>query len=106
MNKAEQILAALGGSDIAAIKSAQEKVARISQEVGGALYAQQAEAGDLRDQLLREAAFVEALADDRQHALDVAVAASRGGIDDQADDADEDADDEAADDAAGEDDDI
>jgi molecular chaperone DnaK len=36
---------ALGGSDIAAIKAAQEKVARISQEVGGALYAQQAEAG-------------------------------------------------------------
>ena len=35
---------ALGGSDIEAIKSAQEKVARVSQEVGGALYAQQAEA--------------------------------------------------------------
>jgi molecular chaperone DnaK len=35
---------ALGGSDIDAIKTAQEKVARISQEVGGALYAQQAEA--------------------------------------------------------------
>ncbi|TFV86418.1 molecular chaperone DnaK [Blastococcus sp. CT_GayMR16] len=35
---------ALGGSDIAAIKAAQEKVARVSQEVGGALYAQQAEA--------------------------------------------------------------
>ena len=34
----------LGGSDIAAIKAAQEKVARVSQEVGGALYAQQAEA--------------------------------------------------------------
>ena len=34
---------ALGGSDIEAIKSAQEKVARVSQEVGGALYAQQAE---------------------------------------------------------------
>ncbi|SDF95119.1 molecular chaperone DnaK [Klenkia brasiliensis] len=34
---------ALGGSDIAAIKTAQENVARISQEVGGALYAQQAE---------------------------------------------------------------
>src|SRR3569623_2296971 len=32
---------ALGGSDIAAIKAAQEKVARVSQEVGGALYAQQ-----------------------------------------------------------------
>jgi len=36
---------ALGGSDIDAIKSAQEKVARVSQEVGGALYAQNAEAG-------------------------------------------------------------
>ncbi|MEI4270402.1 molecular chaperone DnaK [Klenkia sp. LSe6-5] len=34
---------ALGGSDVAAIKTAQENVARISQEVGGALYAQQAE---------------------------------------------------------------
>ncbi|HTE73222.1 MAG TPA: molecular chaperone DnaK [Actinomycetes bacterium] len=36
---------ALGGSDIDAIKTAQEKVARVSQEVGGALYAQNAEAG-------------------------------------------------------------
>ncbi|HZB20880.1 MAG TPA: Hsp70 family protein, partial [Blastococcus sp.] len=36
---------ALGGSDIEAIKTAQEKVARVSQEVGGALYAQNAEAG-------------------------------------------------------------
>ena len=36
---------ALGGSDVDAIKSAQEKVARVSQEVGGALYAQNAEAG-------------------------------------------------------------
>jgi molecular chaperone DnaK len=35
---------ALGGSDIEAIKTAQEKVARVSQEVGGAMYAQQAEA--------------------------------------------------------------
>jgi len=35
---------ALGGSDIEAIKTAQEKVARVSQEVGGALYAQQADA--------------------------------------------------------------
>ncbi|MGY1801778.1 molecular chaperone DnaK [Blastococcus sp. SYSU D00922] len=35
---------ALGGSDIEAIKTAQEKVARVSQEVGGALYAQNAEA--------------------------------------------------------------
>jgi molecular chaperone DnaK len=36
---------ALGGSDIESIRKAQENVARISQEVGGALYAQQAEAG-------------------------------------------------------------
>ena len=36
---------ALGGSDIEAIKAAQEKVARVSQEVGGALYSQHAEAG-------------------------------------------------------------
>src|ERR671921_1734622 len=41
----EQSMTIIGGSDIAAIKSAQEKVARVSQEVGGALYAQQAEAG-------------------------------------------------------------
>src|ERR687889_220236 len=40
-----ELRSALGGSDIAAIKSAQEKVARVSQEVGGALYAQQADAG-------------------------------------------------------------
>ncbi|MCF6509886.1 molecular chaperone DnaK [Blastococcus sp. MG754426] len=39
-----ELRSALGGSDVAAIKSAQEKVARVSQEVGGALYAQQAEA--------------------------------------------------------------
>ncbi|SEK89265.1 molecular chaperone DnaK [Blastococcus sp. DSM 46786] len=39
-----ELRSALGGSDIEAIKSAQEKVARVSQEVGGALYAQQAEA--------------------------------------------------------------
>ena len=39
-----ELRSALGGSDIAAIKAAQEKVARVSQEVGGALYAQQAEA--------------------------------------------------------------
>ncbi|WP_456599958.1 molecular chaperone DnaK [Blastococcus sp. SYSU DS0616] len=39
-----ELRSALGGSDIDAIKSAQEKVARVSQEVGGALYAQQAEA--------------------------------------------------------------
>ncbi|MCW2696048.1 MAG: dnaK, partial [Modestobacter sp.] len=35
-----ELRSALGGSDIAAIKAAQEKVARVSQEVGGALYAQ------------------------------------------------------------------
>src|SRR5215217_8033190 len=40
-----ELRSALGGSDIAAIKAAQEKVARVSQEVGGALYSQQAEAG-------------------------------------------------------------
>jgi molecular chaperone DnaK len=39
-----ELRSALGGSDIAAIKAAQEKVARVSQEVGGALYSQQAEA--------------------------------------------------------------
>jgi molecular chaperone DnaK len=39
-----ELRSALGGSDIAAIKAAQEKVARVSQEVGGALYAQQSEA--------------------------------------------------------------
>jgi molecular chaperone DnaK len=39
-----ELRSALGGSDMAAIKGSQEKVARISQEVGGALYAQQAEA--------------------------------------------------------------
>jgi len=40
---------ALGGSDLNAIKAAQEKVSRISQEAGGAMYAQQqagAPAGD------------------------------------------------------------
>src|SRR3978361_714330 len=41
-----ELRSALGGSDIAAIKAAQEKVARVSQEVGGALYAQQAESAD------------------------------------------------------------
>jgi molecular chaperone DnaK len=35
-----ELRSALGGSDIGAIKTAQEKVARVSQEVGGALYAQ------------------------------------------------------------------
>ncbi len=34
-----ELRSALGGSDIGAVKTAQEKVARISQEVGGALYA-------------------------------------------------------------------
>ncbi|MCW2680266.1 MAG: dnaK, partial [Frankiales bacterium] len=37
-----ELKSALGGSDIAAIKSAAEKVATTSQELGGALYAQQA----------------------------------------------------------------
>jgi molecular chaperone DnaK len=42
-----ELRSALGGSDMSAIKSAQEKVARISQEAGGAMYAQQqAAAGD------------------------------------------------------------
>ncbi|MGY1752835.1 molecular chaperone DnaK [Blastococcus sp. SYSU D01042] len=42
-----ELRSALGGSDIEAIKTAQEKVARVSQEVGGALYAQAGgEAGD------------------------------------------------------------
>ncbi|MGY5885797.1 molecular chaperone DnaK [Modestobacter lacusdianchii] len=42
-----ELRSALGGSDIDAIKSAQEKVARVSQEVGGALYAQaQADGAD------------------------------------------------------------
>ncbi|WP_369139318.1 molecular chaperone DnaK [Modestobacter versicolor] len=41
-----ELRSSLGGSDIAAIKTAQEKVARVSQEVGGALYAQaQADGG-------------------------------------------------------------
>src|SRR5690242_4858957 len=39
-----ELRSALGGSDIAAIKAAQEKVARISQEAGGAMYAQQQQA--------------------------------------------------------------
>jgi len=39
-----ELRSALGGSDMNAIKAAQEKVARVSQEVGGALYAQQSEA--------------------------------------------------------------
>jgi molecular chaperone DnaK len=40
-----ELRSALGGSDIGAIKTAQEKVARISQEVGGALYADAQQAG-------------------------------------------------------------
>jgi molecular chaperone DnaK len=40
-----ELRSALGGSDINAVKAAQEKVARVSQEVGGALYSQNAEAG-------------------------------------------------------------
>ncbi|MFP5369517.1 MAG: Hsp70 family protein, partial [Actinomycetes bacterium] len=35
-----ELRSALGGSDISAVKSAQEKVARVSQEIGGAMYAQ------------------------------------------------------------------
>ena len=35
-----ELRSALGGSDIDAIKAAQEKVARVSQEIGGAMYAQ------------------------------------------------------------------
>src|SRR3954454_2983131 len=35
-----ELRSALGGSDIDAIKAAQEKVARVSHEAGGALYAQ------------------------------------------------------------------
>jgi molecular chaperone DnaK len=41
-----ELRSALGGSDLTAIKVAQEKVARISQEAGGAMYAQQQAAGD------------------------------------------------------------
>ncbi|MDT0274678.1 molecular chaperone DnaK [Blastococcus goldschmidtiae] len=41
-----ELRSSLGGSDIEAIKTAQEKVARVSQEVGGALYAQNAEAAE------------------------------------------------------------
>jgi molecular chaperone DnaK len=37
-----ELRSSLGGSDIAAIKTAQEKVARVSQEIGGAMYAQNA----------------------------------------------------------------
>jgi molecular chaperone DnaK len=39
-----ELRSALGGSDIAAIKAAQEKVARLSQDIGGAMYAQNADA--------------------------------------------------------------
>jgi len=37
-----ELRGALGGSDTGAIKSAQEKVAKLSQDIGGAMYAQQA----------------------------------------------------------------
>jgi molecular chaperone DnaK len=40
-----ELRSALGGSDIDAIKAAQEKVARLSQDIGGAMYTQNAEAG-------------------------------------------------------------
>ncbi len=40
-----ELRSALGGSDLAAVKTAQEKVARISQEVGGAMYQQAQAAG-------------------------------------------------------------
>jgi len=36
-----ELRSALGGTDIESIKSAQEKVAHLSQEIGGAMYAQQ-----------------------------------------------------------------
>jgi molecular chaperone DnaK len=39
-----ELRSALGGSDIGAVKTAQEKVARISQEVGGAMYAESQQA--------------------------------------------------------------
>jgi molecular chaperone DnaK len=41
-----ELRSALGGSDVAAIKAAQEKVARVSQEAGGAMYAQQQAGGE------------------------------------------------------------
>jgi molecular chaperone DnaK len=41
-----ELRSALGGSDVEAIKTAQEKVARVSQEVGGALYAQAGESAE------------------------------------------------------------
>jgi molecular chaperone DnaK len=40
-----ELRSALGGSDIAAIRSAQEKVATLSQAIGGALYQQSQAAG-------------------------------------------------------------
>jgi molecular chaperone DnaK len=40
-----ELRSALGGSDLNAVKTAQEKVARISQEVGGAMYQQAQAAG-------------------------------------------------------------
>jgi molecular chaperone DnaK len=41
-----ELRSALGGSDIAAIKTAQEKVAHLSQDIGGAMYAQNAQAAE------------------------------------------------------------
>jgi len=35
-----ELRSALGGSDIEAVKTAHEKVSRLSQEIGGAMYAQ------------------------------------------------------------------
>ncbi|HEV7827005.1 MAG TPA: Hsp70 family protein, partial [Mycobacteriales bacterium] len=40
-----ELRGALGGSDLTAIKSAQERLAKVSQEAGAAMYAQQGEAG-------------------------------------------------------------
>ncbi|HEY0485590.1 MAG TPA: molecular chaperone DnaK [Mycobacteriales bacterium] len=40
-----ELRGALGGSDIAAISAAQERLAKVSQEAGAAMYAQQGEAG-------------------------------------------------------------
>jgi molecular chaperone DnaK len=51
-----ELRSALGGSDMAAIKAAQEKVARVSQEAGGAMYAQQQAAGQSGEQFTDGAA--------------------------------------------------
>jgi molecular chaperone DnaK len=46
MNEAlSELRGALGGSDIARIKDAHEKLAQVSQKAGSLLYAQQANAG-------------------------------------------------------------